>query len=142
MMHNLILTRFLVSAKKWRGERREFKLLQVRTCYEVGSDYPSVEVVKEGKKERVKVIPDAWLGGEAVMVAYLTTGETEGFRESRRRAMCVWAQEVLKELRKESWASVFRFGSVSMEDMYEGALFEKDVWYMPGEETPVGLFVG
>ena len=131
-------------------------------------------MVKEGKKERLKVIPDGWLlfdrvsrqdsvrfpillesdrgtayrnkvkehiasriefikiggvysklfGGEEVMVVYLTTGETDGFRESRRRAMCVWAQEVLKELRKEAWASVFRFGSVSPEDMYGGALFE------------------
>jgi hypothetical protein len=66
MMHNLILTRFLVSAKKLTGERTEFKLLQVKTCYEVGSDYPSVEVVKEGKKERVKVIPDAWPLKQAV----------------------------------------------------------------------------
>lgn len=79
-------------------------------------------------------------GGEAVMVVYVTTGETEGFRESRRRAMCVWTQEVLKEQRKEAWASVFRFGSVSVEDMYEGTLFEKAVWYRPDQAAPVGLF--
>jgi hypothetical protein len=76
------------------------------------------------------------------MVAYLTTGETEGFRESRRRSMCVWAQEVLKELGKEAWAPVFRFGSVSLEDMYGGVLFEKDVWYIPDRSVPVGLFGG
>jgi hypothetical protein len=50
----------------WAEGRPEFKLLQVKTCYEVGSDYPSVEMVKEGKKERVKVIPDAWLLFEKV----------------------------------------------------------------------------
>jgi hypothetical protein len=66
MIHNLTLTRFLVAAKKWTEERRGCKLLQVKTCYEVGSDYPSVEVVKDGKKERIKVIPDAWLLFEKV----------------------------------------------------------------------------
>ena len=66
LTHNLILTRFLVAAKMWAESRPDFKLLQVRTCYEVGSDYPSVEMVKEGKKESVKVIPDAWLLFERV----------------------------------------------------------------------------
>ena len=33
--------------------------------------------------------------------------------------------EVLKELRKEAWASVFRFGSVAFEEIYELGLFEK-----------------
>lgn len=66
LTHNLLLTRFLVAAKKLAEGRPDFKLLQVKTCYEVGSDYPSVEVVKEGKKERIKVIPDAWLLFERV----------------------------------------------------------------------------
>lgn len=192
VMHNLLLTRVLVAARKWVGERKDVKLLQVRTCYEVGADFPSVEVVKEGKKEHVKVIPDAWLlfevmeagewlaspvllevdrgtayrqkfkeqirarlefikaGGvysrlfrrSEVVIAYVTTGETEGFRESRRRAMCVWTQEVLREQRRESWAAVFRFGSVAFDEIYEAGLFERQVWHRPDEEKPIGLFEG
>ena len=193
LMHNLILTRFLVSAKMWARRRVDFRLLEVRTCYEMSSgDYPSVEMVREGKREQVSVIPDAWalfevledgkwfaapllleidrgtayknkfkehiasrlefvreggvysrlFGRREVMIAYLTTGETEGFRESRRRAMCMWAREALMEANKESWASLFRFGSVAFEKVYDGSLFEDAVWYRPGSETPVGLFAG
>ena len=41
-------------------------------------------------------------GRREVMIAYLTTGETEGFRESRRRAMCMLAREALREADKIS----------------------------------------
>jgi hypothetical protein len=149
-------------------------------------------MVKEGKKEHIKVIPDAWLlfelleAGEwlaspvllevdrgtaykhkfqeqiaarlefikaggvysrlfrktEVTIVYVTTGETEGFRESRRRAMCVWTEEVLKERRKASWAQVFRFGSVPFEEIYEAGLFERRMWYQPGSAVPAGLFEG
>jgi hypothetical protein len=56
--------------------------------------------------------------GEAVVIAYVTTGETKEYRESRLRAMCAWAMEVLKEQGREAWASVFKFCSIGSEDMY------------------------
>jgi hypothetical protein len=61
MMHNLCLTRFLVAAKVWCEKVKDFRLAGLHTCYEVGSDYPSVEMVKGEKRERVRVIPDAWM---------------------------------------------------------------------------------
>lgn len=162
------------------------------TCYEIGSEFPGVEMVEEGKREYVRVIPDGWVlfevreggewfthsvlleidrgtayknkfkgqiasrlefikeggvyrrlfGREEVVIAYVTTGETESFRQSRRRAMCLWTREVLREKRRESWASVFRFCSVEPERIYEAGLFEKALWYRPDEEKPVGLFEG
>lgn len=191
VVHNLVLTRFLVAARRWASGRPEWSLSQTRTCYEIGSAVPGVEMTREGK-ERIKVIPDGWLlfertrsgksvkflilleidrgsayrhkfkehigtrlafikkggeysrvfGVETVSVAYVTTGETEGYRESRRRAMCAWTMKVLKELRIETWAQVFRFAGVSLEKMYEGAVFEEPVWYRPDEEKPVRLFEG
>lgn len=191
-MHNLCLTRFLVAAKIWAGERTDCRLMKVRTCYEFGTDFPSVEAVQAGKREYARVIPDGWLlfevreagewfthsvlieidrgtayrnkfkeqiasrlefikeggvysrlfGRQEVMIAYVTTGETSGFREARRRAMCVWTAEVLREKRRESWAAVFRFASVAFDEIYEAGLFERQVWYMPGKEKPVGLFEG
>lgn len=192
LMHSLILTRFLIAAAKWARERPDCRLVEMRTCYELGGGDPGVERAGEGKKERTKVIPDGWLlfemqrsgewffspvmleidrgtayrhkfkehiatrlefikaGGEyarlfgrrEVVIAYLTSGDTEGFRESRRRAMCAWAMEVLKERNKGAWAPVFRFAGVSFEEMYEGRVFDEPVWYVPGEERPVGLFEG
>lgn len=193
LVHNLVLTRVLVAAKEWAGKKPDRKLLEMRTCYEIGSDLPSVEVVKEGKKGYMPAIPDAWLlfeveeagewfthpvlleidrgtgyrnkfrqqvasrlefvkkcgvysrlfGREEVMIAYVTTGETASARESRRRAMCLWTREVLRERRRDSWASVFRFCSVEPEKIYEAGLFEKALWYRPDrEESPVGLLEG
>ena len=54
--------------------------------------------------------------------------------------MCAWTMEVLKELGKESWASVFRFVGVSLEEILEAKLFEERVWYRPDQEKAVGLF--
>jgi hypothetical protein len=50
--------------------------------------------------------------------------------------------EVLKGQRREAWASVFRLCSVGLEEMYEFTLFEKNVWYRPDSNIPVGLFEG
>jgi hypothetical protein len=81
-------------------------------------------------------------GREEVLVCYVTTGETEGLREARRRSMCQWGMEVLKEQGRRSWARFFRCSGVSFEEIYEGHVFEERVWYVAGEETPVGLFEG
>jgi hypothetical protein len=54
--------------------------------------------------------------------------------------MCNWAVEVLTELHKEAWASIFRFCSFLLEDIYDTNLFEAPVWYRPDSPTPVPLF--
>jgi hypothetical protein len=191
VIHNLILTRFLVSAHAWCTKQTDFTLAQTRICYELSKMPNMVEVTKEGKTETLKVIPDAWLkferlkdgkhntffpvlfeidrgteyqqkfkqhvrsrvefikrGGlysnmfatEAVMIAYVTTGERPEYRDARRRAMCTWTQEVLTELHKENWASVFRFHSLCLDDIYNTALFDAPVWYRPDMQTPIPLF--
>jgi DNA-binding PadR family transcriptional regulator len=78
-------------------------------------------------------------GTEAVIIAYLTTGELPQYRESRRKAMCSYTMEVLAESHKETWAPIFRFHSFLLEDMYDTDLFEAPVWYMPHSPTPVPL---
>jgi hypothetical protein len=44
VIHNLILTRFLVSAHAWAAKNPDFNLINTRICYELA-----------------KVIPDAWI---------------------------------------------------------------------------------
>jgi hypothetical protein len=78
-------------------------------------------------------------GTEAVMIAYLTTGELPQYRESRRKAMCGYTMEVLTELHKEAWAPIFRFHSFLLEEIYDTNIFEAPVWYMPHSPTPVPL---
>jgi hypothetical protein len=80
------------------------------------------------------------LGTEAVIVAYATTGQKHEYRETRRKAMCAWTQEVLAELYKEDWASVFRFHSLCLDDIYNTPLFEAPVWFRPDVPTPLPLF--
>jgi hypothetical protein len=79
-------------------------------------------------------------GTEAVMIAYLTTGELPQYRESRRKAICAWTMEVLKELHKEAWAPIFRFHSFLLEDIYDTSFFEAPVWYRLDSPTPEPLF--
>ena len=57
-------------------------------------------------------------GYPSVTVAYATTGEKPEYRETRRRTMCSWTMEVLQELGKEKWASVFHFHALSLEEIY------------------------
>jgi hypothetical protein len=45
VLHNLILTRFLVACEKWSREQPNFNLVEKRICYELSG----------------KVIPDAWV---------------------------------------------------------------------------------
>jgi hypothetical protein len=61
LMHNLVLTRFLVAAVWWIRGHPNFKLADVRICYELAGKAGSVAVGEGGKKENVSVVPDAWL---------------------------------------------------------------------------------
>lgn len=61
IIHNLTLTRFLVAAHVWCKKGTAFTLSALRTSYEMERHPATVEIVKDGKQERFKVIPDAWL---------------------------------------------------------------------------------
>src|SRR5512147_2223148 len=50
MMHNLVLTRFLVAAHRWAGTRGGFRLSQVRICYELGAGREDES--QRGKREK------------------------------------------------------------------------------------------
>jgi hypothetical protein len=188
LLHNLILTRFLVAAKRWSELQPDFKLEEKRICYEIASN--PISITTQGQTTTIKVIPDAWLlfrrfkngdhhidypvlieidrgmeyqkrfknhicsrieyirsgeykrvfGVEAVTVAYATAGERPEYRDARLRSMRIWTQEVLKELDKENWASIFRFHSLRFEDIYNGSILQERVWYRPDSEPPVMLF--
>ena len=59
MIHNLVLTRFLVAAHRWAGTRSGVRLSQVRICYELGAG--TADTGERGKREKGAVIPDGWL---------------------------------------------------------------------------------
>ena len=92
-----------------------------------------IEFIKSGAYEKI-------FGTKAVIIAYVTTAESSEGGEVRRRSMCSWTQEVLKEQRKESWTSVFRFMSCMLDDMYTSGKLDGKVWYRPDSDTPMGLF--
>ena len=67
-----------------------------------------VECVESGEYRRV-------FGQEAVVIAYATTGATGEIKEGRRRSLCSWTMEALKETGRERWSGAFRFCSVGMD---------------------------
>jgi hypothetical protein len=77
---------------------------------------------------------------EAVTIAYVTTGERPEYRESRRRAMCAWVNEVLVDLHIETWSSIFRIASVEFDKLYSTPLFDGPVFYRPDSDSPMRLF--
>jgi hypothetical protein len=78
-------------------------------------------------------------GTETVVIAYATTGESREYMETRRRSMCSWTMEALKERGSESWAPVFRFCCVGLDEVYDSRLFDSAMWYRPDQEKPVRL---
>jgi hypothetical protein len=159
--------------------------VRTRICYELAREAATVEINKEGKVEKLKVIPDAWIEFErndgkkfpillevdrgmehgkkymshvrsriefirsgaykkmfqtdAVLIAYMTPGDLPEYRETRRKAMCRWTQEVLAELNMENWSNIFRFSSVQFDQLYTTPIFD-ELWYQPNSLTPVPLF--
>jgi hypothetical protein len=187
VQHNLLLTRLLVAAHAWAAKQPDFKLVRTRICYELAREAATVEINKEGKVEKLKVIPDAWIEFErndgkkfpillevdrgmehgkkymshvrsriefirsgaykkmfqtdAVLIAYITTGDLPKHRESRLKAMCRFTQGALADLHMENWSSIFRFASVEFDQLYSTPLFEDEpVWYALDSPTPVPLF--
>jgi hypothetical protein len=169
-----------------RAKEPNFRISQTRICYELAREAATVEINKEGKVEKLKVIPDAWIEFErndgkkfpillevdrgmehgkkymshvrsriefirsgaykkmfqtdAVLIAYMTTGDLSEYRESRCKAMCRFTQGVLADLHMENWSSIFRFTSVVFEELYTSPMFDEPVWYRPDSSSPVPLF--
>lgn len=73
-------------------------------------------------------------------ICYLTAGERPEYLASRRKAICRFIMEVLQELGKESWASIFRVCSVVPEELYSTPLFDGPIWQRPGSAQPAPLF--
>lgn len=191
LLHDLILTRFLVAANRFASETPDFRVSAVRICYELAGSPVEVELEGQGKREKITVVPDGWVlfeklrdgrhmhwfpvlveidrgtmyrerfkrhilsriafiesgeyerifGTRAVVVSYATTGPAGELTEARRRTLCAWTMEALKESGHEDWAPVFRLASVSFGDIYQMPLFDGSVWYRPDrEEHPVQLF--
>jgi protein involved in plasmid replication-relaxation len=189
VQHNLLLTRLLVAAHAWAAKQPDFELVKTRICYELAKTPATLEVTREGKTEKLKVIPDAWIlvellnNGEhkyyfpitlevdrgtefkdkfirhlrsriefirsgaykkmfqtdAVLIAYVTTGERPEYRETRRATMCAYTREVLSDLHMENWSHIFRFASVVFDELYTTPMFDEPVWYRPDSPTPVPL---
>jgi hypothetical protein len=77
---------------------------------------------------------------DVATIAYVTTGQTESYRITRRKAMCAYIMELLREMRMTEWARVFRVADVEFANLYDNALFEKEMWYRPDSAQPQLLF--
>ncbi|MGH8656552.1 MAG: hypothetical protein ACREUI_06370 [Burkholderiales bacterium] len=188
--HNLSLSRFLIAAQAWAKKQSNYCIAHIHICYELAKTAPLVEITTQGKTERLKVIPDAWIlfeklrngaherfipvlleldrgtehqvrfrqhvrsriafiqsgaysklfNTKAVLIAYVTLGQTPEYRETRRKAICTWINQTLHELGKPSWASIFCITSTTLEDIYQTPFFDSPIWYLPHSDTPVPLF--
>jgi hypothetical protein len=77
---------------------------------------------------------------KAVLVAYVTIGDSPEYAETRRKAMCTWTQEVLTDLHLDNWSSIFRFTSLQFDKLYSTPVFSEPLWYRPDSPTPVPIF--
>jgi hypothetical protein len=77
---------------------------------------------------------------DVATIAYATTGQTPEYREKRRKDMCSWIMELLKERKLENWAGNFRVASIEFGKLYDNSLFEEAVWYRPDSPKPLSLF--
>jgi Replication-relaxation len=75
-----------------------------------------------------------------VIIACITTGDRPEYRESRRRAMCDWARQVLAQYDLNNLSCSFLFCSVVPSELYNIPLFDGAGWFSPGSPNPVSLF--
>jgi len=61
VVHGLLLTRFLISAKRFAGRQSEISIAASRISYELAELAPTVLIAAGEEKRAVRVIPDAWL---------------------------------------------------------------------------------
>jgi protein involved in plasmid replication-relaxation len=108
------------------------------------------ERFKTHVKARIQLIRSGahkhYLGIDALCVAYITTGVTSDYRESRLEAIRAWTKEVIEEetaeKHRQAWFALFRFTSLPYEEIYErvSGLLTDAVWYGPDSETKVPLW--
>jgi hypothetical protein len=81
-------------------------------------------------------------GQQAVVIAYVTTGDKDrpDYLKQRLASMRAWTNQVLTDLNRPTWARVFRFCALSMDEVYGTPLFSEPVWFRPDEPDPVTLF--
>jgi hypothetical protein len=77
-------------------------------------------------------------GEKSVICAYVS----EGNHPRRLKAMQQWAMEVLREEKRENWASMFRFTQVELEKVYQTPLFDGAIWMVPNKDEQALLFGG
>jgi hypothetical protein len=94
-----------------------------------------VEFIRSGEYQRIFSVP-------GVIIAYATTGQTPAYRQTRANAMNYWISEVLKELKRTSWAGIFRCTAIEFSNLYEAIphLLEDDEWLRPDTKEKVRLF--
>jgi hypothetical protein len=62
IMHNLVLTRFLVAARHWAAQSQgEFTVAEARISYDLAGVAGRAGAAKRDKREVIPVIPDAWI---------------------------------------------------------------------------------
>jgi hypothetical protein len=90
-------------------------------------------------------------GVPGVILAYVVTGPTAAAAHTRRQTLLGWGREVLAELKLETWAEIFRFTSLCLDErirdqggktrrVYDRGLFEKPVWHradVPDHPVPL-----
>jgi hypothetical protein len=50
-------------------------------------------------------------------IAYATTDQTEEYKTTRRKAMCAWIMELLREMRMTDWTGNFKVASVEFQNL-------------------------
>jgi hypothetical protein len=61
VQHNLLLTRFCVAAHSFCRKQTNFRLVEMRLCYELARKTANVEEARGGTTQKLKVVPDAYL---------------------------------------------------------------------------------
>jgi hypothetical protein len=94
-----------------------------------------VEFIRSGEYQRLFGVP-------GVIVAYATTGQTPAYRQTRANAMNYWIGQVLKDMKRTSWAGIFRCSAIEFSDLYDTIpqLFENPEWLRPDTKEKVRFF--
>jgi hypothetical protein len=87
ILHDLMLSRFLVVASSYFAAQSDYTLLETRTCYELTHHPPRLTVNQNGQQATIAVIPDAWLNIERVTdeAAYPLWIEIDRGTENRQK---------------------------------------------------------
>jgi hypothetical protein len=87
ILHDLMLSRFLIVASTYFTSQTDYKLLETRTCYQLARNPPRIPLNTNGQKSTIAVIPDAFLDIEQVKdgIAYPLWLEIDRGTENRQK---------------------------------------------------------